>query len=634
MMALFEAVAKFKNRRFWAFYRSNFATVFLSFFIVAFGQTDWIPGLGILAACCGYALFWSSLLYLSTMKERVFRSFFWFLGVQLVQLSWLATVDYMGPWIFLAYFFITFLLALQFGLLSAVLNPRSVYFSDCLLMAGGWVLLEWSRLFVFSGFMWNPVALSLADSNKAIQFASLFGVYGLSFWVIFVNAFGVYLMRIFRNNPALSRAKTLKIDDRKRHCTGTIEYRLRSSMGLQFSRWLNAALFLWIGMISVCRRNLLYLGAVSWSFLAAFPYLFGFLQEEWVLKKVPIERMYAVALVQTGILPEQKDVFFDRKEAFISPLGQWERIWSSLDVNTACDLMVLPEASVCLGAYRAGYSLEALKASWCYFFGEESLRFLPPLEFPLARKTVRNGRVFWRVTNAFIAQSLANYLNADIIAGFDDEEDSKKYNAVFHFRAGNGSQERYEKRVLVPIGEYVPFTGVEWFSQFLAKEFGIGDSFNAGEGPKLFSGELPIGVSVCVEETYSHLIRHLRLLGARLFVNVTNDVWFPRSRLPFMHFHHGRIRSAENGVYSLRSCNTGVTGVIDCFGKAVETAAVCEQGVRVLYHQFPVRSFQTLYSMWGDGAILGLSCLFVVFGLYRRFSKSPEDARREWPFEP
>lgn len=541
-----------------------------SFLIVAFGQAAWASHLGALAASFGYALFWYAILKLPTRKERFFHSFFWFFGVQLVQLSWLASVDYMGPFIFFVYFLMAAFIGLQFGLLGAAFDKERFCFCDCLLLSGFWVLLEWSRLFICTGFPWNPVGLSLADSNYAIQFASVFGVYGLSFWVIFVNAFGVYLLQVYLNRPRLN--------------------------------------FAW--------------GAFSWSFLALFPYLFGFIQEQLVLNKIPIERTYSVALVQTGILPEQKDFFIKRKEEFIPPLSQWERIWSELDPNFSCDLIVLPEAAIALGARRAGFSLEAVKDSWRVFFGEKSLRSFPPLKAPYAKMDIRNGKVSWKVTNAFIAQALANHFQADVIAGFDDEENLEKYNAVFHFQPANVPFERYEKRVLVPIGEYMPLSWVEWLSRFLAKEFGIGDSFNVGGDPKLFNMAMPTGVSVCVEETYSHLIRDLRLMGARLFVNVTNDVWFPRSRLPLQHFQHGRIRSAENGVYSLRSCNTGVTGVVDCFGRIVQTVPVCEENVNILHCTFPIRSFQTLYTWWGDSAILLVSCLFVCFGAYRRMISS------------
>src|SRR5690606_25925001 len=54
-------------------------------------------------------------------------------------------------------------------------------------MAGLWVLLEWTRLFFLCGFTWNPVGLFLSNWHQGAQLAAFFGVFGLSFWVMFTN---------------------------------------------------------------------------------------------------------------------------------------------------------------------------------------------------------------------------------------------------------------------------------------------------------------------------------------------------------------------------------------------------------------------------------------------------------------
>jgi apolipoprotein N-acyltransferase len=138
---------------------------------------------------------------------------------------------------------------------------------------------------------------------------------------------------------------------------------------------------------------------------------------------------------------------------------------------------------------------------------------------------------------------------------------------------------------------------------------------------KPFTGPIPTGVSICLEETYSHLIRELRLNGARLFVNISNDVWFPRSRLPEHHFQHGRIRAAENGVCLLRSCNTGITGAVDCCGRVVEVLPSSEEKVSVLHLNLPLRCFNTLYTWWGDNAVLWVSVCFVLLSISVRVLK-------------
>ncbi len=521
-----------------------------SLVIVAFGQSFLIPYLGMFAAAFGLTLFWIGIAH---RKDRFWLSVFWFSLVQAIQLSWFTSIEYMGPYILVVYGCLIFLIGLQFGCLSFFLKKgREISLSDCFALGGLWVILEWLRTFFFTGFTWNPIGLALADSSYAIQFAALFGVYGLSFWVIFVNAFGLYALHSWKK------------------------------------------------------------GSV-WAFLVFLPYLYGFGQQEWVKRNVSEEGTVLVSLVQTGILPEQKDLFFDRQESYIPPLNQWERIFEQIEKTAGSDLIVLPEAAISRGASRYVYPIEMVKSLWIYYFGEDSIGDFPSLEAPFARMVEYQGERLWKVTNGFIVQALANHFNAKVIVGFDDQDGDSHYNAAFYFKPQGFSGERYEKRVLVPVAEYIPFSGFSFVSEFLSDQFGIGDSMQTGTEAKIFSSFCPIGVSVCLEETYSHLIRDLRLKGARLFVNVTNDVWFPHTCLPERHFLHGKIRSAENGVYSLRACNTGVTGVIDCLGGAVKVLSSSDENVDILKVSIPLRSFHTIYTWWGNWAILCWSFFFLLF---------------------
>lgn len=540
----------------------------ISLFLVGFGQSSWIPSLAIAAATLGYACFWHAMLENFTrFRDMFWLSVGWFVAVQAIQLSWFTSTEYMGPLILIVYSCLIFLIGLQFGCLAFFFKPMEktkISLLNCFAMSGCWVILEWMRIFFFTGFTWNPVGLALADSSYAIQFASIFGVYGLSFWVIFTNAFGLYaLYRIIPN-----------------------------AFGIK-----------------------LWKKGFAWCGIAALPYAFGFGQEIWVRNYVPLERNYSVALVQTAILPEQKDRFLEKKDAFIPPLSQWERIWQGLGSAGSLDLIVLPESAVAMGANIPFYPIEIVKNVWESYFGKRSLIHFPPLVPPFAEIGEYRGELVMKVTNAFIVQAMANYFRSSIIIGFDDEDWDRKYNAAFCFNPRNAKIERYEKRVLVPVGEYVPFSGIPWVADALSSQFGIGDSFDVGSEVKLFSASMPIGVSICLEETYSHLIRDLRLKGARLFVNISNDVWFPHSRLPEQHFQHGRMRSAENGICLLRACNTGVTGAVDCCGRVIRVLPLSEDKAEVLYLSLPLRSFQTLYTLWGDSAILGLSALFLLLAI-------------------
>lgn len=532
----------------------------VSFFLVAFGQPSWISKIGIAAAAIGYALFWSAMLRIEKRKNRFFLALFWYMGVQAIQLSWMTSTTYTGPFILIVYGFLLFGLGLQFGFFSSLLAPKkSLSLLQCVGFAGLWVFLEWIRIFLFTGFTWNPVGLALADHHYSIQMASLFGVYGLSFWVICTNL--IALNAVF----------------------------IRGSM-----------------------RNI-----AIWAAVVLFPYGFGFVHQSWIEARYPPKRQFTAALIETGILVEQKWRNANHPESFIPPLVQWERILNFLKKDFSGDLIVLPEGAVPYNVDSPHFYLETVQRIWSEHFGSGSAATdCPPLQSPFACPLKHNDKMHWVVTNAFLAQSLANHFHAKVIIGLHIENEDRRYNAAFLFSPGALHPERYDKRILVPVGEYIPFQSVQWVTQFLSREFGIESEFTAGEGAKIFEGSTPIGIAICLEEIYSDLVRDLRKKGAEILVGLSNDVWYPSSRLPQQHFDHSRIRAVENGVFFLRSSNMGVTGGIDCFGQPFGPLLQSGKSPGAVYVSIPLFSYPTLYSFWGDGAILSVSATLFLTALF------------------
>lgn len=529
----------------------NALLIGISFLITAFGQPAWIRGCGMLAAALGFALFWKGMLTFPKARDRFLLAFTWFSAVQAVQLSWMTTIDYMGPLILLVYLCLILGMGIQFGVLSLCIE-KPISWHRGVALAGGWVLFEWMRLFVLCGFTWNPIGLALTDSPYSLQFASVWGIFGLSFWVILVNV---------------------------------------------------AALKAWIALSPK--------QIALWASLALFPYLFGIVHQTWIEARIPPTQNLTVALVHTNLTPEQKEFCLKESQSYIPPWIQWERILKALP-SKEVDLIVFPEAALPLGAHTVNYPLSALRP---YFDPGD----FPQLKYPLA--VFERGA--WKVSNAFVFQTLANHYKAHVIVGLDDHEADRSYNAAFHFHPNNLPYERYEKQILVPIVEYIPLRQWRRLVRFIGEEFGIYSSFERGVEGKIFTTQIPIGVSICVEETFAHLVRELRVKGAELLVNVTNDVWFPRSKLARQHFDHGRVRAAENGVPLLRACNAGISGGVDCFGRPIHILQDTHQNVDALHFTFPVRSYPTLYTFWGDFAILGISLSAITSYFLFRKKKLP-----------
>lgn len=514
----------------------------LSFLIVAFGQNAWIPELVPFAALCGYALFWKSIAQ-KNGRSRFWISVLWFASVQAIQLSWMTTTDYMGPLILLVYAGLIFALGLQFGLLSLLATKSPLTLSRCAALSGIWVLFEWIRLFPCTGFTWNPTGLTLAGTNLTLQAASLFGIFGLSFWVIFVNLSAL--------RATILRTRT--------------------------------ALF-------------------SFFLFATLPYGYGYFYQKLMTPQE--ERTLTATLIQTSLLPEERDQFFGRPSKTIHPFKQWETVMRLVEKNRS-DLIVLPEGTFPFLASQPVYPLSGLEYLWESH--EWNLEELPPLGEATSHLS-EDGH--WYVSNLFFVQALANHTKSEIIIGLDDRDSpGKVYNSAFHFLPQQ-SFSRTEKRILMPVAEYIPLKNWKFLSRFIFENFGIESSFESGGEPKIFSGKIPLGISICYEETFSEITRDLRSKGAELLVTISNDVWFPNSRLAKQHFDHGMVRAVENGVPLLRSSNWGVTGAVDCFGETIALAP--EKEFYALTIEVPLNSIRTPYSFWGDSAILALSALFAI----------------------
>lgn len=130
----------------------------------------------------------------------------------------------------------------------------------------------------------------------------------------------------------------------------------------------------------------------------------------------------------------------------------------------------------------------------------------------------------------------------------------------------DGNEALYDKRHLVPFGEYFPL-GYLWKESFKGLAT-IGDDFTAGDAakPLLQVGDYQAGVSICYEIIFGEEIREA-LPEAHFLVNMSNDAWFGETVGPLQHFEMARMRALENGRYLLRATNTGVTAIIDPLGR-------------------------------------------------------------------
>jgi apolipoprotein N-acyltransferase len=172
-------------------------------------------------------------------------------------------------------------------------------------------------------------------------------------------------------------------------------------------------------------------------------------------------------------------------------------------------------------------------------------------------------------------------------------------NSLFQVSPQGGFVDRYDKSILVPFGEFVPWRSALGFLSGLATGIASGD-ITPGPG----AGTLAVGPStlaplICYEVLYPSAVRRAVLKGARVLVNVTNDAWYGRSSAPHQFVAMAAMRSAEHGLPMLRAANTGVSAVVDSGGVILHETPIFERAA--LRVPLPsARRGPTLYTLLGD----------------------------------
>ena len=168
-------------------------------------------------------------------------------------------------------------------------------------------------------------------------------------------------------------------------------------------------------------------------------------------------------------------------------------------------------------------------------------------------------------------KDLASGSRADFLIGSIHYEADPKgdYNSAILLSDHASSSQIYSKVHLVPFGEFVPFRKsfplLAWIER---KE--VPYDFDPGKGPALLgmtSRPVRLGPLICFEDTLGDQTRRTAALGAQLLVTLTNDGWFEHSAGTRQHLANARLRTVETGLPLLRVADTGISCVIDRFGR-------------------------------------------------------------------
>ncbi|MFK7840558.1 MAG: apolipoprotein N-acyltransferase [Bdellovibrionales bacterium] len=214
-----------------------------------------------------------------------------------------------------------------------------------------------------------------------------------------------------------------------------------------------------------------------------------------------------------------------------------------------------------------------------------------------------------------ISDMLGAHDNAVLMTGALRRESDQYFNSLVTLGPDDKILHIYNKSHLVPFGEYIPFQNyipIPTVTQF--------SGFEKGGGPK--------SLSLFDSLAYSPLICYEILFPGKavpegnqnddnvdFIVNVTNDAWYGTSPGPWQHLTKAQFRAIEEGKPVLRAANTGVSAIIDPYGRFVMHTNLFEAAS--LEHALPAKS---VYQATYIPKILLFPLLplaFVLFALFR-----------------
>ncbi|MBC8158616.1 MAG: apolipoprotein N-acyltransferase [Alphaproteobacteria bacterium] len=165
---------------------------------------------------------------------------------------------------------------------------------------------------------------------------------------------------------------------------------------------------------------------------------------------------------------------------------------------------------------------------------------------------------------------------------------------------------RYDKFHLVPFGEYIPLR--PWLT--IPKLTAGRQDFSPGDGLATLSlpGLPPVSPLICYEVIFPGAVAR-RDDRPQWMLNLTNDAWYGVSSGPYQHLAAARMRAVEEGLPLVRVANTGISAIVDAYGRTVAQLGL--QKVGVLDAPLPAALEPTPYSRFGNALTLGLA----LFGL-------------------
>jgi len=201
-------------------------------------------------------------------------------------------------------------------------------------------------------------------------------------------------------------------------------------------------------------------------------------------------------------------------------------------------------------------------------------------------------------------------------------DEVEQLNSAFWMEPGGVLRGRYDKRILMPFGEYIPGGSYIPAVYALSPETG---RFTAGKSVRVFDldGKGKVGQLICFEDIIGSMPRWTTRAGAEVLATILNDAWYGDSAAPYQHQALAVWRAVENRRFLLRGSNTGVTSIVDAAGRVqVQGGLFTEEVVVGEARRLQLRAPYTVLGDWFPKA----AALFLgLYGLLRKLRRVAQE---------
>jgi len=187
--------------------------------------------------------------------------------------------------------------------------------------------------------------------------------------------------------------------------------------------------------------------------------------------------------------------------------------------------------------------------------------------------------------------------------------DKYPYNTALLIDGEGKVADMYDKVYRLAFGEYAPLVDPDWYLSVVPNASHI----TQGKGPDVMEVSTPqgtwrLGPFICYEDILPRFVREAANQGVHVFINLTNDAWFGKTREPAQHLGLAVFRTVEHRKGLVRAVNTGISTVIDPTGRMIGKTRVTDPDIE---GQLPAEGVlaevpmmdpeaRTLYGMTGE----------------------------------